>query len=45
MLDSEKTILVIIDVQGNLAHSMWEKETLFKNFRELIKAWRPWKFR
>ena len=38
MLDLENTLLVIVDVQGNLAHSMYRKEVLFKNIRELIKG-------
>lgn len=34
----ENTVLVIVDVQGNLAHLMHEKELLFKNMQNLIKG-------
>ncbi len=40
MLSTEKTILIIVDIQGNLAHSMHRKEDLFRNTRELIKGMR-----
>lgn len=32
----ENCILVIIDIQGNLAHAMAEKELLFENVKKLI---------
>ena len=35
MLNLENTLLVIVDVQGNLAHSMYRKEVLFKNIRDV----------
>jgi nicotinamidase-related amidase len=38
MLAKETTILVVIDVQGNLAHAMVEKETLFENVKKLIQG-------
>ena len=33
-----KSLLLIIDVQGNLAYRMYEKESLFKNLQALIQA-------
>jgi len=38
MLKIESASLLIIDIQGNLAHSMCEKELLFKNVQKLIKG-------
>lgn len=38
MLKIENTILLIIDIQGNLAHLMHGKERLFKNVQKLIKG-------
>lgn len=38
MLDINNTLLTIIDVQGNLAHAMHGKETLFKRIKQLIKG-------
>ena len=38
MFTSDNTILVIIDVQGKLAHLMFEKESLFQNLQILIKG-------
>lgn len=38
MLDIDHTVLTIIDVQGNLAHAMHDKETLFTKIRQLIKG-------
>jgi nicotinamidase-related amidase len=38
MLRIENASLLIIDIQGNLAHSMYEKELLFKNVQRLIKG-------
>ncbi len=38
MLQTEHTILVLIDVQGNLAHAMHNKESLFENLKKLIQG-------
>ena len=38
MLKIENTTLLIIDIQGNLAHLMHDKELLFKNVQKLIKG-------
>ncbi|MDD2316391.1 MAG: hydrolase [Desulfobacterales bacterium] len=38
MLNIENVVLLIVDVQGNLAHSMHEKELLFENVQKLIKG-------
>ena len=38
MLKLEDTVLVVIDVQGKLAHLMHEKEELFKNVRVIIQG-------
>ena len=38
MLKTENTALLIVDIQGNLAHAMHEKELLFKNMQTLIKG-------
>ena len=38
MLKIENTTLLIIDIQGKLAHLMHEKERLFKNVQKLIKG-------
>lgn len=38
MLKIENASLLIIDIQGNLAHSMRGKELLFKNTQKLIKG-------
>lgn len=38
MLASENTVLIIVDMQGNLAHSMHEKQQLFENAQKLIKG-------
>jgi nicotinamidase-related amidase len=40
MLKTENVILLIIDIQGNLAHLMHGKELLFKNVQRLIKGTR-----
>ena len=37
-MDAENTILVIGDVQGKLAHSMFEKQRLFRNLRKVIQG-------
>jgi nicotinamidase-related amidase len=38
MLDIENCCLVVVDVQGKLAHLMHGKQALFKNIQILIKA-------
>ena len=38
MLNSKNTVLVIIDVQGNLARIMQNAETLFQNMAILIQG-------
>jgi len=38
MFSAENSVLIVIDVQGNLAQSVHNKERLFKNIRALIKA-------
>ena len=38
MLKIENITLLIVDIQGNLAHSMHGKELLFKNVQKLIKG-------
>ncbi len=38
MLKMENVSLLIVDIQGNLAHAMHEKELLFKNMQMLIKG-------
>ena len=38
MLEINNTVLTVIDIQGNLAHAMHEKESLFKNVKQLIKG-------
>ena len=38
MLDIQKCCLVVVDVQGKLAQSMYAREGLFKNIQILIKA-------
>lgn len=38
MLEIENVSLVIVDIQGNLAHLMHGKEQLFKNVQKLIKG-------
>lgn len=34
----DSTVLVVVDVQGNLAHAMHEKHQLFENLEKLIKG-------
>ena len=41
MLEIEKVSLVIVDIQGNLAHLMHGKQQLFKNVKKLIKVHKP----
>ena len=38
MITLENTMLVVIDVQGNLAEAMYEKELLFKNLRKIVRG-------
>ena len=38
MLEIKNTTLLIVDIQGNLAHLMHGKELLFKNVQKLIKG-------
>jgi nicotinamidase-related amidase len=38
MLQSENTLLLIIDVQGNLAHAMHNKQKLVENLQKIIKG-------
>jgi nicotinamidase-related amidase len=38
MLEIQNCCLVVVDVQGKLAHLMYGKEVLFKNIQILIKA-------
>jgi len=38
MLKTENVILLIVDFQGSLAHSMHGKERLFRNVKKLIKG-------
>ncbi len=38
MLKSEKTALIVVDVQGKLAQLMYGKQTLFENLRKIIKG-------
>jgi len=38
MLKVENVAVLIVDIQGNLAHSMYEKELLFENVQKLIKG-------
>jgi nicotinamidase-related amidase len=40
MLEIENTVLLIVDIQGKLAHLMDKKEHLFKNVQKLIKGMR-----
>lgn len=38
MLALDDTLLLVIDVQGNLAQAMHEKDALFENLRKLIRG-------
>jgi len=38
MLDLENIALIVVDFQGNLAHSMYEKHPLFENTQKLIQG-------
>ena len=38
MLNTDKSVLLVIDVQGKLAQLMFEKEALFDNLQKIIKG-------
>lgn len=38
VLKRDNTVLIAIDVQGELAHAMYNKEVLFENLQKLIKG-------
>jgi nicotinamidase-related amidase len=38
MLKSEKTVLIVVDVQGKLAQLMYGKQALFENLQKIIKG-------
>lgn len=38
LLETENTVLLIVDIQGKLAHLMDRKELLFQNVQKLIKG-------
>ncbi|WOH38795.1 isochorismatase family protein [Thalassotalea fonticola] len=38
MLNKEETVFVLVDVQGNLAGLVHDKQTLFSNIQKLIKS-------
>ncbi len=38
MLSVENAILIVIDIQGNLAHTVVDRESLFANTRKLIEG-------
>ena len=38
MLDVDNVVMVVIDVQGKLAQSMYQKEKLFENTKKLIRG-------
>ena len=38
MLNRGNTVLLIVDIQGNLAQAMHEKERLFENVRKLVRG-------
>lgn len=40
MLDRKNSLLLVVDVQGKLAHLMYEKERLFKSISTLIRGTR-----
>ena len=40
MLTTDKTVFLLVDVQGKLAHSMHAKENLFKNLKKIVKGMR-----
>ncbi len=38
MITTDNTVLLLIDVQGNLALNMYEKDNLFKSLKTIIKG-------
>lgn len=38
MLTPEETTLIVVDIQGALAESVWKKERLYKNVAQIIDA-------
>ena len=40
MLTTDKTVFLLVDTQGKLAHSMYAKDNLFKNLKKLVKGMR-----
>ena len=38
MLERDRTILIVVDIQGNLAEAMCEKEALFENAEKIIRG-------
>lgn len=38
MLSPEKTVLLVVDVQGKLAHAMHDKDALFSNLQKIIRG-------
>ena len=38
MLNKDDVILVLVDIQGKLAHLMHEKERLFDNLQTLVRG-------
>ena len=38
MLERDRTILIVVDIQGNLAEAMCEKEFLFENAEKIIRG-------
>lgn len=38
MLDINNTVLTVIDIQGNLAHAMHDRDSLFRAVKQLIKG-------
>ena len=40
MLTTNNSVLLLVDIQGKLAHSMHAKESLFQNLKKLVKGMR-----
>ena len=40
MLTTDNSVLLLVDIQGKLAHSMHAKESLFQNLKKLVKGMR-----
>ena len=38
MLERDRTVLIVVDIQGNLAEAMCEKEFLFENVEKIIRG-------